>query len=244
MTTISILGNGNMAMAIAKGLEGKFHPQIFARNPKTNQFPLSSFAPTADDIIIIAVKPYALKDVAPYITKGKTIISILAGTTIETIQELTHVSPVVRAMPNMGEKYSHSFTALTGDIAQKELATTIFSAIGQTIWLSTQKELDISTAIAGSGPAFLALVSEAIMDGGVLCGLGRNDSTIITQGLFESFASLSQNLNPAEIKNSVMSPGGTTASGVASLEGNGIRGAFIEAIQASFAKAEILAKKS
>jgi pyrroline-5-carboxylate reductase len=108
------------------------------------------------------------------------------------------------------------------------------SAIGDTMWLASEKELDIATAVAGSGPAYLALVAEAMMDGGVAGGLKRADSVALVNSLFRGFAPLISAQHPALIKDSVMSPAGTTAAGYKELEIGGVRASFIKAIASAF----------
>ena len=103
----------------------------------------------------------------------------------------------------------------------------MFERIGSTLWVGTQKELDIATAIAGSGPAYLALVADALIDGGVALGLTRDDAKKLTVGLFDGFANNLTESEPSQIKASVMSPGGTTAAAICHLEEKSTRSAFI-----------------
>ena len=107
---------------------------------------------------------------------------------------------------------------------------------GDLFFAFDDKEIDIATALAGSGPAFLALVAEAISDGGVLCGLNRELSYKLTKGLFRSFSAIDK--KPADIKDSVMSPAGTTASGYEVLEEGSVRNSFIKAIKSAYEKSQ------
>ena len=106
--------------------------------------------------------------------------------------------------------------------------------------MATENELDIATGVAGSGPAYLALISEALADGAVNQGLKRADAQLLVEGLFDGFASLIANGHPALIKDGVMSPGGTTAAGYAALERCNIRHGMIEAITDAYTKAKEL----
>ncbi len=146
-------------------------------------------------------------------------------------------------MPNIAASLQNSMTTLTGDEEAKEMALDIFSSIGKTLWLETEEKLNIATAISGSGPAFLALIAEAIADGAVKAGLERHISLQLVQGLFSSTSSLLRHSHPAIIKDSVMSPAGTTAAGLAKMEENAVRTAMIEAINASYKRSKELAKK-
>ena len=128
-------------------------------------------------------------------------------------------------------------TTLVGDINLKDEIITLFNNIGSTLWLNSEKELDIATGIAGSGPAFLAIIAEALADGGVNCGLKRDDSQKLVKGLFNGFGDLIQNNHPAILKDNVMSPAGTTSAGIQILEKYGIRNAFIEAIDKAYQRA-------
>ena len=241
---ISIIGNGNMAKAIAVTLKDFYEVEVVGRDEiKLQSFCkecgiekyslLNEFSMEKRNIIL-AVKPYVL-ELLELSGKADTIFSVMAGKSIESLKKLKS-NYYIRTMPNVAALYGKSTTTITGDIEKKEEAIEIFSKIGKAIWVDSEKELDISTAIAGSGPAFLALVAEAIADGGVLCGLKRELSYELTAGLFESFASMKN--RPAEIKDMVMSPAGTTASGYFTLEDEKVRGAFMKAIKNAYEKSQ------
>ncbi len=253
MKTITFVGNGNMALAIAKGLLGKYHIEVVGRDKKKLQkfsqacnseveyFTFDSFDFSNKDIIL-CVKPNNLEEVAAYMqTKVGVIYSVLAGTPIEKIEKHIQNDAVVRAMPNLAASVQSSMTTLTGDANFKDEALSIFSAIGDVLWLGSEKELDIATALAGSGPAYLALIAEALSDGAVKQGLKRSDAMIITQGLFSGFSKLLRTTHPALLKDGVMSPGGTTAAGYGAMEKAGVRNGCIEAVEAAFKKAKELA---
>ena len=236
---IVIIGNGKMALAIAKGLNGEVEvvgrdeeklKQFCTLSGAKKYYLLNNFDIT-NKTIILATKPYALESLNLK-GKAKEIISIMAGKKIEELQKFIKAEIYSRVMPNVGAEYMASTTAVFGS----KKAYEIFSKIGTAIKVNSEKELDIATAIAGSGPAFLALVAEAISDGGVLCGLSREMSYELTKGLFKSYASLDD--KPANIKDSVMSPAGTTASGYEALENNKTRYAFIEAIKKAYEKSQ------
>jgi len=236
---ITIIGNGKMALAIAKGLKGEVEVvgrdeeklQKFCTESGAKKYFLLNEFDITDKTIILATKPYALETLNLK-GKAKEIISIMAGKKIDEIKNFISSENYSRVMPNVGASNLESTTAIFGS----EDAYKIFSKIGTAIKVNSEKELDISTAIAGSGPAFLALVAEAIADGGVLCGMNREMSYEFTKGLFKSFASLED--KPADIKDAVMSPAGTTASGYEKLEENGVRNAFIKAIKSAYEKSQ------
>lgn len=242
--TLTIIGPGSMAMAIAHGLKDTYTLEFVARdvsklNTIKETFSANVYALKDFDIsnknILLAVKPYAMKAVANQI-KGKalSIYSVLAGTTLDDLKTHLPAENHVRIMPNVAAKFGASTSVITGDIAKKEEAMAIFSAIGDTFWVDSEKEIDIATAIAGSGPALLTLVAEAMMDGLVKEGMKRPDAMGITNSLFKGFAPLIASNHPAIIKDSVMSPGGTTAAAYAALEEGGVRSSFIKAVGEAF----------
>ncbi len=236
-----------MAMAIADGLNnqnGKYTLEFVARDISklesikekfsANVYALNEFDIT-DKNILLAVKPYALSSVSKQLKgKANTVYSVLAGTTLEALKENIPAENHIRIMPNVAAKFASSTSVLTGDNTKKDEALEIFNAIGDTYWVDSEKEVDIATAIAGSGPALLTLVAEAMMDGLVKEGMKRPDAIGITNSLFKGFAPLIASNHPALIKDSVMSPGGTTAAAYAALEEGAVRSSFIKAVGEAF----------
>lgn len=247
--TLTLIGNGKMALALAKGLEKTHNLEIIGRNLENlKQFAnsidsspgLVSLSNTTDitgKTVILCVKPHALKPVSEKLTGTASVLySVLAGTTLETLKKSIQATHYVRTMPNVAALCGKSATTLTGDSECRKEALSLFSAIGKTLWLQDEKSLDIATALAGCGPAYLALVAESLTDGAVREGLNRQDAEQLTRTLFSGFSELLASEHPALIKESVMSPGGTTAAGIAELEKKGIRSAFMESVHEAFAK--------
>ena len=240
---ITIIGPGKMALALAKGLEKECELTIVGRDgERLLHFikQLSRHVKTAlldkydidGQTVLLCVKPYALKEISSHIKgKAETLYSVLAGTDIENLKKAIKAEQYIRAMPNLSAEFFSSMTTLTGDKTKKDEAEQLFASIGQTLWVESEKELDVATAIAGSGPAYLALVAEALADGGVKEGLKRSDAIKLVEGLFSGFSPLLKNNHTALIKDAVMSPGGTTAAGYAALEAKGVRDAFIKAVK-------------
>jgi len=233
-----------MAIAIADGLKDQYSLEFVVRN--TNKltylkekynaevYPLDGFD-IANKTLLLAIKPYALKSVGIQLKgQAKTLYSILAGSSLKSLREHIMSDKIVRIMPNVAAKFGASTSVMTGDIECKEEAKKLFSAIGDTFWVDSEKEIDIATAIAGSGPALLSLVAEAMMDGLVKEGMKRSDAIGITNSLFKGFAPLIKSNHPALIKDSVMSPGGTTAAAYAALEEGAVRSSFIKAVNKAF----------
>ncbi len=247
---ISIIGYGEMAKAILYGMKsGKWNMEsveIAGRNEEkikklSQEFGCKGILIDDYDItgktVILAVKPYALQEVSMRI-KGEadTLISILAGKSLVELQKYIKAKAYIRAMPNIAAKYQASTTAVTGDEEAKDTATEILSKIGDVVWVNSDDEIDMATAIIGSGPAFLAIIAEAISDGGVYTGLKRDIADKLTRGLFKSFSAIGDNF--ADIKNKVMSPKGTTAEGIYELEKEGVRGKMIKGIVTTYEKSK------
>jgi len=252
---LTLIGNGKMAEALAKGLSNTYTVEVLGRDEtklKDLQTKVENITvkvindneDITDKYIILCVKPYALQSVAAKLrgTAG-ALFSVLAGTTLDTLKSQINAKNYIRTMPNLAASHLKSITTITGDNKTKETAIEIFNKIGKTLWVNSERELDIATAIAGSGPAFLALIAEGLADGGVNAGLQRADSLTLVRGLFEGFAPLLNEQNPSEIKDGVMSPGGTTAAGYTALEEQGVRNAMIKAIEKAFKKAVELGEK-
>ncbi len=249
---ISIIGYGAMATAILNGMKnGKWkmeNVEIVGRNEEKMQSVSNIFGckyalidgyDINGKIVILAVKPYALQEVSMRI-KGEAdiLISILAGKSLLELEKYIKAKSYIRAMPNIAAKYQASITAVTGDREAKEKALEILNSIGDVVWVESDDEIDMATAIIGSAPAFLAIIAEAISDGGVYTGLKRDLSEKLTRGLFKSFASLRENFS--EIKNYVMSPKGTTAEGIKQLETDGMRGIIMKGIISTYEKSKKL----
>lgn len=242
-----------MALSIAKGLKENYKIEVVGRDMNR----LESFEQTlgvtvdkyllddfdiSEKTILLCVKPNNIEQIAPILKgKAKVIISILAGTTISKIANYIKADGIIRAMPNLAASKSLSMTTITGELEFKDDSIEILSAIGQTRWLSSEKELDIATALAGSGPAYLALIAEALADGAVKQGLKRDDALAITRGLFEGFGAIIQDIHPALLKDGVMSAGGTTAAGYSALEDGNVRASCINAIESAYNRAKELA---
>jgi len=253
---LTLIGNGIMAQSLARGLIKNHEIEMIGRDgeklksikEKMPQITIKVLDDQEEDIsgknIIFCVKPYALQSVSARLAgTANILLSILAGTKLETLKKQIKAKHYIRTMPNIAASVQNSMTTITGDNEAKMEAMEIFNSIGQAIWVNTENQLDIATAIAGSGPAYLALVAEALADGAVKAGLERHLSMQLVQGLFSGTSSLLKHTHPAILKDSVMSPGGTTAAGYAELEKYGVRNAMINAIEAAYEKAIELGKK-
>jgi len=249
MKTITFVGNGNMALSIAKGLKNNYKIEVVGRSmEKLEKFEedlgvdITKFLyddfDISDRTIMLCVKPANVEEVSTRLKgKARVVFSVLAGTTIQKLRHNLKPAAVVRCMPNLAASINKSMTTLTGDIEFKAEAQELLGAIGTTRWLASEKEIDIATGLAGSGPAYLALIAEALTDGAVKQGLKRDDAMAIMRGLFGGFGELIQDIHPALLKDGVMSPGGTTAAGYGALEDGNVRSACMDAVAKAYKKA-------
>ena len=249
MKNVTFIGNGNMALSIAKGLKDNYKIEVVGRNlEKLEKFEkelgvnidkhLINDFNIQDKTILFCVKPANVEEVSSQLKgKARVVYSVLAGTSVKKLRENLNTNAVVRTMPNLAASVGQSMTTLTGDTAFREEAAELLGAIGTTRWLATEKEIDIATALAGSGPAYLALIAEALADGAVKQGLKRDDAMAIMRGLFGGFGELIQDVHPALLKDGVMSPGGTTAAGYGALEDGNVRSACMDAIEKAYKRA-------
>lgn len=238
-----------MALSIAQGLKATYKIEVVGRSlDKLNKFEsdlgvsidkhmFDNFN-MSDKTIMLCVKPANVEEISPRLSgKAEVIYSVLAGTSLKKLRDNLSTNAVVRTMPNLAASVGASMTTLTGDESYKEEALELLGAIGATRWLSSEKEIDIATGLAGSGPAYLALIAEALTDGAVKQGLKRDDAMAIMRGLFGGFGELIQDIHPALLKDGVMSPGGTTAAGYGALEDGNVRSSCMSAIEKAYKRA-------
>ena len=252
MQTITFIGNGNMGLSIAKGLKGKYNIEVVGRDmekldafeeylgTKVDKYLIDNFDIT-DKTVLFCVKPANVEEVGKKLKgKARVLFSVLAGTSLAKLKKYLKSKAVVRTMPNLAASVGASMTTLTGDHRFRKEAEALLGAVGDTLWLESEKEIDIATALAGSGPAYLALIAEALADGAVKQGLKREDAMATMKGLFSGFGELIQEVHPALLKDGVMSPGGTTAAGYAALEDGNVRAACMDAIEQAYERAKKL----
>lgn len=252
MQTITFIGNGNMALSIAQGLKSKYHIEVVGRSMKklhdfeealdvqVDKYLIDSFD-MSEKTVLLCVKPNNIEEVGKQLSgKARVLFSVLAGTTVEKLKKNIKSYAVVRAMPNLAASVGASITTLTGDKQYQKESCELLGAVGETLWLNSEKEIDIATALAGSGPAYLALIAEALTDGAVKQGLKRDDAMVVMRGLFAGFGTLIQEMHPSLLKDGVMSPGGTTAAGYGALENGNVRASCIDAVEKSYQKTKAL----
>jgi pyrroline-5-carboxylate reductase len=204
------------------------------------------------DVILLSIKPQKLTEVMNelkgHIPPKALVISIIAGAPINTlINGLSHPT-VVRSMPNTPAQIGEGMTVWTQSeqtsLPQHQLAQDILNALGQEIFVSEESYIDMATAVSGTGPAYVFLFLESMIDAGVHLGLPRRIAEdMVVQTIKGSIAYFTENnSHPARLRNQVTSPGGTSATALYYLEKMGFRTAISRAIWAAFTRSQELGK--
>ena len=207
-------------------------------------------AAIATEVLLIAVKPQIFDTALTTLTvdaipSTTLVLSILAGTPLARLEAAFPAHPVVRAMPNTPATVGAGITAIaSGDRVQAhhlETAQKVFQAVGEVVQVP-EHLMDAVTALSGSGPGYIAVAIEALTDGGVAMGLPRVIAAQLALQTVRGTAELLHETgwHPAELKDRVTSPGGTTIAGIAQLEASGFRSAFIEAVRAACRRSQEL----
>ncbi len=269
MTTpqIAIIGPGVMAEAILSGLlrsalttpehicvsgprlerVSELHER-YGVHPQTD----NALAVADAEVVLLCVKPQRLErvlhDLRGHLPKGCLVLSIVAGATLERLAEGLQHSCLVRAMPNTPAQIGAGITVWCASSAvsaeQTDLAQRILAALGQEIFVEEESYLDMATALSGTGPAYVFLFMEALIDAGVHLGFPRRIAEqLVIQTLRGSCDYYTvRNNHPAALRNQVTSPGGTSAAALYYLEKAGFRTALSRAVWAAYERAQTLGK--
>jgi pyrroline-5-carboxylate reductase len=264
---LGIIGGGVMAEAILSRLLKKniyspetvlvSEPQSQRRNFWVNTYGVqvsedNREAARATEVLILAIKPQILEQVVNSllgIPEKPLIISILAGVTLNRLEMGFPDRPVIRTMPNTPATVGQGVTAIApGRYAEPEhlaVARDIFAAVGSVVEVP-EALMDAVTGLSGSGPAFVALMVEALSDGGVAAGLPRAIASQLALETVLGTATLLKEsaIHPGELKDRVTSPGGTTIAGVRQLEKGSFRSTIIEAVVAAYHRSKDLGRSS
>jgi len=265
---IGFIGGGNMAKAIIGGLvkSGQVAPSniwVFDRKAEANEALAREYgiqaAESAEalarevDILFGAVKPNVilkvLKDLASQLKKEALVVSIAAGVTLDSLATvLGHDRKIVRVMPNTPALVNEGMTSITPNVLveQSEIdeVVTIFESFGKAAVVS-EYLIHSVVGVSGSAPAYVFMFIEAMADAAVLGGMPRTQAYQFAAQAVKGSAQmvLETGKHPAELKDMVCSPGGTTIEAVKVLEEKGFRAAVMEAMQQCMAKSEALSKK-
>ncbi len=264
---VAIIGAGVMGEAIISGLLNKkltVPGQIRASDPlQDRRIELQAkygIIPAADnpaavrnaEVVILAVKPQRLDRVLSslrnQIPASALVLSIVAGASIEQISQQLNHTIIVRAMPNTPAQIGEGITVWTTSAMvspdQVELAQQILHALGQEVYMEEEYYLDMATALSGTGPAYVFLFMEAMIDAGVHLGFPRRIAEqLVTQTILGSVEYYQRRkVHPATLRNEVTSPGGTSAAAIYYLEKAGVRTAISRAVWAAYERSQELGK--
>jgi pyrroline-5-carboxylate reductase len=206
----------------------------------------------AAETIFVSVKPQdvprLLDEIGADVGREQLVISIAAGVTLRALERrLPHRPPVIRVMPNTPALVQSGMAVLAPGEGvspdQEQVALRIFNAVGRALVLP-ERHLDAVTALSGSGPAFLAVVAEALSDAGVRVGLPRDVAHLLAaQTMLGTGRMLADTgLHPALLKEAVTSPGGTAIAGVHAMERGGVRALLMDAIVAATERSAALGR--
>ncbi len=246
------MGEALIARLLSRGIYAADEIAVGEPTAARRQFLLETYGITATDqnsvalagaaTVLVAVKPQIFAQVVPDLTvcaeAQPLLLSIMAGVPVATLEAAAPGCPVVRAMPNTPATVGAGMTAISpgqyATPAHIQQAHDIFAAVGSVVTVP-ENLLDAVTGLSGSGPGYVALVVEALTDGGVAAGLPRATAQQLAIQTVLGTATLLQSteMHPAVLKDRVTSPGGTTIAGIACLESAGVRSAFIEAVKAA-----------
>ena len=258
-SAITFIGGGNMAAAIYGGLlDNGFNPdQIGVVDPSEGAQQKArcegltrvySAAPELieDDLLVLAVKPQiastVLASLQGKLSETTTVLSIIAGIdaqSLATMLGLADTSTIIRCMPNTPALVNEGMTALLANSQCPEygqrLAERVMAAVGKTIWVSQESDLDTVTAISGSGPAYFFLFMESLTEAAIRLGMPPEEARLLAVQTAIGSAKLAGASDDklSQLRNNVTSPGGTTEQAVLSFEQSGLRGVVDDAVLAA-----------
>lgn len=260
---LAFIGTGMMAEAMLRGLLARgvttvdrmiaSEPRPERRAEMETAFPglivsaSNTMAASSADIVVLSIKPQFLDtvatDIRPALHSSQLVLSIMAGVPLHVLTSTLHHAAIVRAMPNtpclVGEGMTVWVASPSVTPDQAEMAGSIFGALGRAIGVQSESYIDMATSINGSGPAYVLLMIEAMIDAAVQIGLARPMAEeMVTQTVFGTVRLLQETgRHPAELRNNVTSPAGTTAAALYQLEKAGVRAAIIDAVVAAHRRA-------
>jgi pyrroline-5-carboxylate reductase len=266
---VALIGSGNMAGAMIGALlrKNELTPdQISASDPSPEQQKIikdkygisvtgeNREAVKSADLVILSVKPQVLpavmSELKGKIPSGSLVFSIVAGMPIATIQRGLSHKAVIRSMPNTPAQISAGMTVWTGsdDVSESQRveARVILEAMGKELYVEHEDSLNMATAISGTGPTYVFLLAEALIDAAVHLGFSRRDARMIVLETLKGSVdfALQSDLHLAQLRNMVTSPGGTSAEAIYQLEKGGMRTILSKAVWAAYQKSQLLGKKA
>jgi pyrroline-5-carboxylate reductase len=262
---LNVIGGGFMGeaiidQAIAGGIVQPERVRVFEVHAPRREYltgrynitALPAYEPAEEplDALVVAVKPQDFGALAEqlrhHLHPEQLVISIMAGVRMHHIGDALGRHHVVRVMPNMAATVGEAFSIWTAmeEVGPEQQATVraILSAMGREMYTTEEKLLDIATAVSGSGPGYVMLLLEGLIDGAVHVGLRRDIATemVLQTVLGATRWAQASGRHPAELRGQVASAGGTTVEGLLALEQRGVRAALVEAVIAGYEKSRAL----
>lgn len=267
---VGFIGGGNMASSLISGLIASGHApeQIWVSdiNPDTlatlaanlhvNATPSNETVINAVDVVVLAVKPQALKGVATGVAaliqqKQPLVVSIAAGISLSSLGAwLGDGAAIVRCMPNTPALVLTGATALYGNanvnVKQHNLAESIMRSVGISLWVNSEADLDAVTAVSGSGPAYFFLLMEAMEKTAVDMGLNEHTARLLVQqtALGAAKIALEADESPEQLRKRVTSPGGTTQQAIECFQQGGFSELVAKALKAAYNRSIEMAKQT
>jgi pyrroline-5-carboxylate reductase len=237
---VGFVGAGSMAAAMARGWKGEFERMLFSDSGSGRAAALSrelggEAVSNAEigrraDLVVLAVKPASLTEVAPDLAEARVVLSLLGATSLQEVAAALPTAETHRVMPNVAVEVGRGVLCLSGrpsPVVREKL-----EALGHVVELP-DSEFDAATAVMGCAPAYLALAVEAIAGAGAEAGLGEGLARELVVETTAGTAELLRERHPVDLRAAVASPGGSTEAGLEALEREGARGAFEAAVRAS-----------
>ncbi|HIK13524.1 MAG TPA: pyrroline-5-carboxylate reductase [Oscillatoriaceae cyanobacterium M33_DOE_052] len=255
-----VMGEALLSRLLAQGIYPSEAVLVSEPQPARREYLASTYgvgvtgdnlkAAQASEVLLLAVKPQVFAAVAAALASGRgenrpVILSIMAGVPLSKLEAAFPNYPAIRAMPNTPATVGAGITAIApGELVTPnhiDIARRILQAVGEVIEVP-EGMMDAVTGLSGSGPAYVAIAIEALADGGVAAGLPRAVAAKLALQTVLGTATLLATTaeHPAQLKDRVTSPGGTTIAGIAQLESAGFRSALIEAVRAASRRSQEL----
>ncbi len=231
-------------------LSEKYKIEVFAKNAEA----VENVRENENSIVVLCVKPQRIKGVLDelkgVVLSDQLVLSIVAGAKIETISKTLGNEKIVRTMPNTPSQIGYGITAWTCDeekVSETERGQvkSLLTALGRELFVETENMIDMATSLSATGPTYIFLVMEALTDAGVHMGFSRDMSKELVQEMMlgSVLFAMESDKHPAELRNMVTSPGGTSADAIYQMEKGALRTVLSKAVFAAYQKAVALGEK-
>ena len=230
-------------------LTGKYNIRVFEKNTEA----VESVKSNENSSVFLCVKPQRIKGILDelkgFVAPNQMVLSIVAGARIEAISDALGNEKIVRTMPNTPSQIGAGMTAWTSTEAvsedEKAQVKSLLSALGKELYVENENMIDMATSLSATGPTYIFMVMEALTDAGVHMGFSREVSRELVQEtmLGSVLFAIESHKHPAELRNMVTSPGGTSAEAIYQMEKGGLRTVLSKAVYAAYNRAVTLGQK-